>query len=56
MLNEEQMKLMNSHNAKINPANWVVCWEDENVLEIVNNRHRRIKFEKPVKKKRKRHK
>ena len=56
MLNEAQMKLINSHNAKINPANWVVCSEDDDVLEIVNNRHRRIRFEKSTKKKRKRHK
>lgn len=46
MLNEEQIKLIESHGVKLKPENWVVCWEDYDVLEIINRRHRRMKIDK----------
>lgn len=48
MLSEKHVELIESYNLpiKINPNNWVVCWEDRDVLEIVNSRHRRMRFEK----------
>lgn len=51
MLNNEQMRIINAHKlpVNINPSKWVVCWEDKDVLEIVNSRHRRMRFEKKKK-------
>ena len=51
MLTNEQMRIINAHKlpVNINPSKWVVCWEDKDVLEIVNSRHRRMRFEKKKK-------
>lgn len=48
MLTKEQMRIINAHKlpVNINPSKWVVCWEDKDVIEIVNSRHRRMRFEK----------
>ena len=48
MLTNEHMRIINAHKlpVNINPSKWVVCWEDKDVLEIVNSRHRRMRFEK----------
>ena len=42
MLTKKQMRIINAHKLPINlnPSKWEVCWEDKDVLEIVNSRHR----------------
>ena len=46
MLNDEQIKLIESHGVRLKPENWNVYWEDYDVLEIINRRGRRLKFDK----------
>lgn len=51
-MTDEQIKIIKESGLNINPDNWVVCWEDYDILEIVNARHRRIRIEKKNLKKR----
>lgn len=50
-MTDEQIKIIKESGLKINPNNWVDCWEDYDVLEIVNSRHRRIRIEKKKRRK-----
>ena len=46
MLDEDHLKLIESHGRYLKPENWNVYWEDYDVLEIINRRGRRLKFDK----------
>ena len=46
MLDEDHLKLIESHGRYLKPEHWNVYWEDYDVLEIINRRGRRLKFDK----------